>query len=84
MADPKKLSPDAIALIERISTILLLLSAAVALQALHAPEGVIGTAVGAAASLIVPGGSRPRALVGAGAGAILGAIAGGWVPAGFA
>lgn len=84
MPDPKKLSPEALALIERVSTILLLLCAAVALQALDAPEGVIGTAVGAAASLIVPGGSRPRALVGAGAGAIIGAIAGGWVPPGLA
>lgn len=80
----RKVSPETLALIERVSTIFLLLSAAATLQALRAPEGVVGTAVGAAASLIVPGGSRPRALVGAGAGAILGALAGGWVPPGWA
>jgi hypothetical protein len=43
---------------------------------------VVGGAIGAASALVLPGGaaSRPRAVALAGAGAILGALMGGWAP----
>lgn len=66
---------------ERVGTISLLLVAAVVLQAMHAPEAVVGGAVSSAITLAMPGGgSRTRLLVGSGAGALAGALLGGWIP----
>lgn len=66
---------------ERVATILLLLGAAVGLQALGASEGVVGGAVGAAAGLIMPGQSRTRAVVAAGLGALAFSTLDVWAPA---
>jgi outer membrane lipoprotein SlyB len=68
--------------LERFGTIAAFLLAAISLHALHASDAVVGGAIGAASALVLPGGaaSRPRAVALAGAGAILGALMGGWAP----
>lgn len=70
--------------IERFATIVTLLAFAGGLQALGAPESTVGGCIGAALGLVMPGGSRARALTTAGAGALLGAVVSGWVPGGVA
>ena len=70
--------------VERFATIVTLLAFAGGLQALGAPESTVGGCIGAALGLVMPGGSRARALATAGAGALLGAIASGWSPLGVA
>jgi len=68
--------------LERFGTIAAFLLAAISLHALHASDAVVGGAIGAASALVLPGGaaSRPRAVALAGAGAIVGALMGGWAP----
>lgn len=68
--------------LERFGTIVAFLATAVALHSLHASDAVVGGAIGAASALVIPGGSisRPRAVVLAGAGALVGALVGGWTP----
>lgn len=66
--------------LERFGTVVALLIAGGVLQAMHAPESVIGSVFGAAAALTAPGGGRGRVVAAAGTGALLGAVAGGWVP----
>lgn len=68
--------------LERFGTIVAFLGAALALHALHASDAVVGGAIGAASALVLPGGaaSRPRAVALAGAGALAGALVGGWAP----
>lgn len=66
--------------VERVATIAALILAAIGMQAMGAPESVVGGAIGAAVALAVPGGNRSRAMLASGAGAIIGAIAGGWMP----
>ena len=62
--------------IERITTIALLVIAGVVLQAMGAPESIVGGAFGAAAAL-VKSSNHNVALAASGAGAIFGAILGG-------
>jgi len=65
---------------ERLITILLMSGLALALQAMHAPEALVGGAVGAAAVLVKSNASRGATLLASGAGAVLGAVLGGWLP----
>jgi hypothetical protein len=66
--------------IERIGTILVLVLAGLALQAMHAPESLVGGALGAAAALVKSNTSRSATMLASGAGAIVGAVLGGWMP----
>jgi|GEM_PF-1874509 hypothetical protein len=68
--------------LERFGTIAAFLLAAISLHALAASDAVVGGAIGAASALVLPGGaaSRPRAVALAGAGALVGALVGGWAP----
>lgn len=65
--------------LERIATIALLVIAGVVLQAMDAPESIVGGAFGAAAAL-VKSSNHNVALAASGAGAVVGAILGGWMP----
>lgn len=89
MADHPTPSPEQLAAlakiqrderIERIGTILLLLTAGVVLQVLQAPESLVGGALGAAAALVKSNASRGATMLASGAGAIVGAVLGGWMP----
>lgn len=82
--DPNQVLHDKHERLERVATLVSLLVATVVLQILDAPESLVGGALGAAAALVVPGGSRTRSIVAAGAGAALGAMLGGWIPSGLA
>lgn len=68
--------------LERFGTIAAFLLAAISLHSLDASDAVVGGAIGAASALVLPGGaaSRPRAVALAGAGALVGALVGGWAP----
>ena len=72
--------------LERFATIFAFLATAVGLHALHASDAVVGGAIGAASALVMPGGGsvRARAVVTAGAGALIGAVISGWSPMGAA
>jgi len=65
---------------ERLIQILLMSGLALALQAMDAPEALVGGAVGAAAVLVKSNASRGATILASGAGAILGAVLGGWLP----
>jgi len=66
--------------IERLSTIALLLVASVVLQVMDAPESLVGGAMGAAAVLVKSNTGRGATVLASGAGAIVGAVLGGWMP----
>lgn len=65
---------------ERLITIVLMLSAGITLQAMHAPEALVGGALGAAAVLVKSNASRGATIAASGVGAVIGAIVGGWLP----
>lgn len=65
---------------ERLITIVLMLSAGIALQAMAAPEALVGGALGAAAVLVKSNASRGTTILASGAGAVIGALLGGWLP----
>ena len=65
---------------ERLITIALLLVAGVVLQVMDAPESLVGGAMGAAAALVKSNTGRGATMLASGAGAIVGAVLGGWMP----
>ena len=65
---------------ERLITIALLLVAGVVLQVMGAPESLVGGAMGAAAALVKSNTGRGATMLASGAGAIVGAVLGGWMP----
>ena len=65
---------------ERLITIALLLVAGVVLQVMDAPESLVGGALGAAAALVKSNTGRGATMLASGAGAIVGAVLGGWMP----
>lgn len=66
--------------IERIATIVGLLTAGIILQAIGAPESLVGGAIGAAAALVRSNPTARATILASGAGAAMGALMGGWAP----